>query len=179
MRIQQSTSMHVHGECLLQFPDLVLLHYMLWLPGGTPDDLGKDEFFDVLIGSEAYQQQRLAHANEEEHGPFAVSEIRPEHYNPVTYDVLADALESRLIPTPSSQFDDPWPSASEMKGRLEALLSSVRSNALRCYELTLSLGDEQCWSKSHREIRILEHFEEWIVVDTESDVVHMIQLIRD
>jgi len=66
-----------------------------------------------------------------------------------------------------------------LQQRLKALLSYIQSSQLRWYRLAIGLQDEQYWSDGYREVPILDHFEEWVGVDPEAAMVHMLQVIRD
>jgi len=179
---KDASSVQVHGESLLQFPGIALILYQYWLPDGIPEAFDSAEIFERLIGSKAYQHQRWNHSYKGEHGPFAVSEIRPDHYECIAAEELGKALRERVIPASQAKLDrylDSWPSTEMLQQRLKALLSYIQSSQLRWYRLAIGLQDEQYWSDGYREVPILDHFEEWVGLDPEAAMVHMLQVIRD
>jgi len=179
---QQPPSIQVHGEFLLQFPGFPLILYQMWLRGGLTEAFDEKHFFRRLIESGAYQHQRLNHSYKEEHGPFAVSRIRPDHYERTSFEEAEKALHERLIPASPAEMErnlDPWPSPALLERRLTDLLSYVHSPRLRWYRLAISLDEAQYWSEGYREVPILDHFGEWVGVDPEESMVYMLQVIQD
>lgn len=141
-----------------------------------------DEFFSELIGSEAYQNQQWNHSYKGEHGPFNIAKLRPEHYVPISSEEVKQTLSARVIPASETELErylDPWPSIRVLQSQLEALLSRIESRNLRWYRLAISLDEEQYWSDRYEEVPILDHFEEWVAVDSEAAMICMLQLIRD
>ena len=174
--------MHTHGERIVQFPGLVLIHYQYWLPDGLSEAFDKDELFRSIIESKAYQHQRWGHSYKEEHGPFAVSKIRPDHYEGISFEEVEKALYERLIPASQAEIErylDRWPSPDLLERRLTDVLRYMHSSRLRWYRLTIGLQEEQYWSDRYREIPILDHFEEWVGVNSEASMIHMLQVIGD
>ena len=179
---KDASSVQVHGESLLQFPGVPLILYQYWLPDGIPETFDRAEIFERLIGSEAYQHQRWNHSYKGEHGPFAVSEMRPDHYERISAEELGKALHERVIPASQAELDrylDSWPSTEILQQRLKALLNYIQSRELRWYQLAIGLQDREYWSDGYREVPILEHFEEWVGVDAPAAMIHMVQVIRD
>ena len=179
---QQPPSIQVHGECLLQFPGFPLVLYQMWLREGLTEAFDETDCFRRLIGSGAYQNQRWNHSSKGEHGPFAVSKIRPDHYERISSEELEKTLRERVIPASQTELDrylDPWPSPHLLQRRLMALLNYIQSHDLRWYRLAISLDEDQYWSEGHREVPILDHFEEWVGVDPKGSMVYMLQLTRD
>jgi len=175
-------SVRTHGEGLLRFPGSALTHHQLWLPGGLAPDFNKSALFDRLIRSHAYRNQTLSHSYKGTHGPFAVARVSPDHYEPVSAEAVRQALHTRLIPDSAedlTRYRDPWPGVEALHRRLSALLSYIDAEHLQWYRLAIDLDDKQHWSDEHRKAPILEHFEEWVGVDPEAAMVHMLQVIRD
>lgn len=175
-------SVHVHGEKLLRFPGYALVIYQLWLSDGLSETFDKGALFRRLIESGAYQNQRWNHSSKGEHGPFAVSKIRSDHYEPISLEKLKQNLHERLIPASQADFDrylDPWPTTSVLQQRLKALLHYMQSNSIHWYYLAVSLEEEQYWSDRYREVPILDHFEEWVGVNPTMSMIYMLQVIRD
>ncbi|RME00864.1 MAG: hypothetical protein D6816_13110 [Bacteroidetes bacterium] len=175
-------SFHTHGESLIQFPGHPLIHYQFWIPGGLTTAFDAHALFDGLIHSYVYQHQRLGHSFNNSHGPFAVSKIRPEHYEPIAAEKVEHALHTRLIPASPedlTRYRDPWPSLETLRRRLEALLTCIDAGRLRWYKLAIELEDRPYWSDEYRKAPILDHFEEWMGVDVPEAMVHMLQVIRD
>jgi len=179
---QRSGFVHTLERTLSQFPGFVLLLHQLWLPAGRSEAFDETDLFRRLIRSGAYQNQRWNHSSKGEHGPFAVSKIRPDHYERISSEELEKTLQERVIPASKAELDrylDPWPNTDVLQRRLMALLKYIQSHDLRWYRLAIGLEDEQYWSEGHREVPILDHFEEWVAVDPEGAMIYMLQLIRD
>ena len=164
-------------ECVSRFHSFTVLRYRLYAIGDLKS-VNESDFMKRLIASRAYSHQRLAHASQGEHGPFDIALLKPSHYKEVSEDDLRRVLTERLSPNGVTS-NDVLPNREITNHRLDALLQEATERAWRCYRLTLPLNDERYWSDSHREVRILEHFEEWIIVSLDFGEVQMIQLIRD
>jgi len=179
---QRVSFVHLHEEGLVRFPGLALVLYRFWFSNDLLDNFDADKLFSTLIDAGAYQSQRYAHSQKGEHGPFDVAKLLPEHYEPISCEELQETLRTRLIPASEAQLErylDPWPSIGELRNRLDVLLDRIQGQHLHCYQLAIHLEEKSYWSDRYREIPILEHFEEWVAVDTDAGMIHMLQLIRD
>jgi hypothetical protein len=177
-----SESVRTHGEGLLRFPGSALTHHQLWLPSGLAPNFDEPALFDRLIRSHAYRNQTLSHSYKGTHGPFAIDKIRPDHYESVSAEAVRQALHTRLIPDSAeglTRYRDPWPGVEALHRRLLALLAYTDAKRLQWYRLAIDLDDGQYWSDEHRKAPILDRFEEWVGVDPEAAMVHMLQVIRD
>ena len=175
-------SIRSYGEGLLRFPGGALTYHQLWLPDGLTSESDASALFDRLIRSHVYTNQTLSHSYGGTHGPFAAAKVHPDHYDPLSTEAMKQVLYTRLVPDSAedvARYRGPWPSVEVLHRRLTALLTYIEAERLCWYQLAIELEDRQYWSDEHRKAPILDHFEEWVGVDPEAEMIHMLQVIRD
>jgi hypothetical protein len=175
-------SVQTHGEGLLRFPGGTITHHQLWLPDGLTPNFDKAVLFDRLIHSYAYTNMTLIHSYKGTHGPFAVANLSSHHYESLSAAAVKQVLSTRLLPTKNedlTRYRDPWPSLEVLLRRLSTFLAYINLETLQWYRLDVGLNDEDHLSDEHRKAPILEHFDEWVGVDSEESMIYMLQVIRD
>ena len=140
------------------------------------DLLASPVFDDWLVGPEeaglSANLNRQEPKSEVRHGPFLLDKIRTEHYAPLTLSDLAARLEEH--------FEDafylknnygPVPEAS--KSEVVDFLDPFGPDQTDCYRLVLKIGPEREEGYMAETI-ILSEFEEYVLVDRERNMLHLL-----
>ena len=147
----------------------------------------KSDFFLSLFESDVYRGYDWTHSSKKnEHGPFDVRKITPDHYQLRAFSEMEDRFRKLLASAnyevfrwPHHYIMETWPNKEAEMAYFQKIMDELRPKADLCFHLTISLHDAQHWSETYRALPLVDFFEEWIVIDTENRQVHMIHLLKD